>query len=322
MVEKSYNQKRILNKVVRSALEKKVVDIYKLDTEGQRLVLESNSNLTPEYVEFNKYAITKYRYEQIKNILLIFPPKSFNTVVDICCGSGFISTNIMKNQLFAECYAIDINSNQLIEFKRILSYENIGNVHLIKGDVQGLPFTDNSMDAVVGNSFLHHIPDNSRLLQEIYRILKPGGVFCCTHEPSVSADYLEYFPFEYVIRLLEILHVKNLIKRLLRRPLNAEARRQTVLSDIWLYNKNNLLMLLKRAGFNEMEVTSRGFFSTIILEMARFYWIRIYKQDIPDNLSVNLLRVFDRVDRILLKPFLPTDFFSSLQFNARKELRE
>jgi len=318
MIEKSFKQKRILNRVVRSALEKEVADIYALNIEGQRLVIESNSSLTSEYVEAHTHAITKYWYEHIRNTLLIFPPKSFNKVVDICCGSGFITTHIMTNQLFAQCYAIDINSNQLLELKKILSSENIGNVHLIRGDVQGLPFTDNSIDAVIGNSFLHHVPDNPRLLREVYRILKPGGVFCCTHEPSVSADYLEGFPFGYIVRLLEILHVKNLINRLLRRPLHPEADRQIILSDIWLYTEKNILMLLKRAGFNEIVVTSRGFISTIVLNMVRFYWYLIYKQNTPANLSVNLLRVFDRVDRILLKPFLPTDYFSSLRFNARK----
>jgi len=318
MIKNSYNQNRILNKVVRSALENKVADMYKLNTEGQRLVLESNSSLTLEYVEAHMHTVTKYWYEHIKNILLVVPPKSYNTVVDICCGSGFITTHIMTNQLFAHCYAIDINSNQLLELKKILSSENIGNVHLIKGDVQGLPFTDNSVDAVMGNSFLHHIPDNSILLREIYRVLKPGGVFCCTHEPSVSAGYLEDFPLGNIIRLLEIFHVKNLIKRLLRRPLNAEARRQIILSDIWLYNEENIMMLLRRAGFNEIVVTSRGFISTIVLNMVRSYWHLIHKQNIPANLSVNLLRVFDGADRILLKPFFPNDYFSSLQFNARK----
>lgn len=318
MMGKSYNQNRILNKVVRSALENNVLDIYALNMEGQRRVLESNISLTSEYVEAHIQVVTKYWYEYIKNILLALPPESYKTAVDICCGSGFITTHIMKNRLFAECYAMDVNLNQLLEFKEILSSENINNVHIVRGDVQCLPFMDSSIDAVIGNSFLHHIPDNPRLLREIYRILKPGGVLCCTHEPSVGADHLEDFPLGYIIRLLEILHMKNLLNRFFRRSLNAKADRQTILSDIWLYNEKNILILLKRAGFNEIMVTSRGFTATIVLNMVRFFWYLIYKQNIPVNLSVNLLSFFNRVDQIILKRFLPTDYFSSLQFNARK----
>ncbi len=292
--------------------------MYKLNAEGQRLVLESNSSLASEYVEAHMHTTTKFWYEHIKKILLALPPKSFNTFVDMCCGSGFITTNIMTDHLFAQCYAIDINSNQLLELKQIISSANIRNIHLIKGDVQGLPFTDNSIDAVIGNSFLHHIPDNQKLLREIYRILKPGGVFCCTHEPSISADYLESFPTGYITRLFDILRVKNLIKRLLRTPFTTESPKDIALSDIWIYNKNGLCELLKQAGFREICVTSRGFITTIVLNITKAYWIQINKQEIPDNLYSTLLRVFDKVDSILLKPILPIDSFSSLQINARK----
>jgi SAM-dependent methyltransferase len=44
-------------------------------------------------------------------------------------------------------------------------------------DAQSLPFGDASHDAVIANHMLYHVPDRSRALAEIRRILKPGGRF-------------------------------------------------------------------------------------------------------------------------------------------------
>ncbi|MBC9795153.1 class I SAM-dependent methyltransferase [Sinomicrobium weinanense] len=45
----------------------------------------------------------------------------------------------------------------------------------VKADICNLPFEDNSFDFVLCNHVLEHIPDDTRAMQELYRILKPGG---------------------------------------------------------------------------------------------------------------------------------------------------
>jgi len=42
-------------------------------------------------------------------------------------------------------------------------------------DAQALPFATASIDAVIANHMLYHVPDQSRALAEIQRVLKPGG---------------------------------------------------------------------------------------------------------------------------------------------------
>jgi predicted SAM-dependent methyltransferase len=46
----------------------------------------------------------------------------------------------------------------------------------VKADICNLPFKDNSYDFILCNHVLEHIPDDTRAMQELYRVLKPGGV--------------------------------------------------------------------------------------------------------------------------------------------------
>jgi len=46
----------------------------------------------------------------------------------------------------------------------------------VKADICNLPFKDNEFDVILCNHVLEHIPDDTKAMQELYRILKPGGM--------------------------------------------------------------------------------------------------------------------------------------------------
>ncbi|MDR2382781.1 MAG: class I SAM-dependent methyltransferase [Prevotellaceae bacterium] len=45
----------------------------------------------------------------------------------------------------------------------------------VKMDVQAIPFDDNTFDVIFCNHILEHVDDDMKALQELYRVLKPGG---------------------------------------------------------------------------------------------------------------------------------------------------
>jgi ubiquinone/menaquinone biosynthesis C-methylase UbiE len=54
------------------------------------------------------------------------------------------------------------------------------NVKVVEGDATAMPFADGSFSGAVSFTMLHHIPSpalQDRLLAEVYRVLKQGGVF-------------------------------------------------------------------------------------------------------------------------------------------------
>lgn len=45
----------------------------------------------------------------------------------------------------------------------------------VKADICDLPFKDNSFDFIICNHVLEHIPDDTKAMQELYRVLAPSG---------------------------------------------------------------------------------------------------------------------------------------------------
>jgi SAM-dependent methyltransferase len=45
----------------------------------------------------------------------------------------------------------------------------------VKADICNLPFKDNEFDVILCNHVLEHIPDDTKAMHELYRVLKPGG---------------------------------------------------------------------------------------------------------------------------------------------------
>lgn len=46
----------------------------------------------------------------------------------------------------------------------------------VKADICNLPFKDTTYDVILCNHVLEHIPDDTKAMQELYRVLKPGGM--------------------------------------------------------------------------------------------------------------------------------------------------
>ncbi len=54
-------------------------------------------------------------------------------------------------------------------------YDYPGEVEIITIDATAIPFPDNTFDFILCNHILEHIPDDHQAMQELYRVMKPGG---------------------------------------------------------------------------------------------------------------------------------------------------
>jgi len=113
-------------------------------------------------------------------------------VLDLGCGSGaftpFIARVVGQK---GKVYALDIQADMLRQLENKLSRpenRDIKNIKLIEGNAYELPFDDNSLDLVNMVTVLQEIPDRNRTLQEVKRVLKPGGFLAVT-ELFPDPDY-------------------------------------------------------------------------------------------------------------------------------------
>jgi ubiquinone/menaquinone biosynthesis C-methylase UbiE len=113
-------------------------------------------------------------------------------VLDLGCGSGaftpFIARIVGEK---GKVYALDIQADMLKQLENKLAKpenKNINNIKLIEGNAYELPFEDSSLDMVNMVTVLQEIPDRDRALQEVRRVLKPGGLLAVT-ELFPDPDY-------------------------------------------------------------------------------------------------------------------------------------
>ena len=67
-------------------------------------------------------------------------------------------------------------------------------LNLIQASATDIPLADDSLDMVVSVGCLHHIPDIQKAVDEIHRVLKPGGVFKGMVYYKNSFRYRVYIP--------------------------------------------------------------------------------------------------------------------------------
>jgi SAM-dependent methyltransferase len=91
-------------------------------------------------------------------------------LLDVGCGTGFIIH--LAVDLFDEVHGVDITPAMMAQVQT-----DRGNVTLHNAPAEALPFSDASFDAVTAYSFIDHLDDPAAVLAEVFRVLRPGGVF-------------------------------------------------------------------------------------------------------------------------------------------------
>jgi ubiquinone/menaquinone biosynthesis C-methylase UbiE len=96
-------------------------------------------------------------------------------VLDVACGPGILSAAIAKSA--REVVAFDLTPKMLKKAKQRCTDAEIANVTFREGNATELPFADGVFDAVVTRLSVHHFDRPSRVISEIFRVVRPGGTF-------------------------------------------------------------------------------------------------------------------------------------------------
>lgn len=115
--------------------------------------------------------------------------------VDIGCSSGIILSTLLSK--FDRAIGLDYDSMAL----HTISREARKKALFIHGDAMNLPFADASCAVVICAQVYEHVPNAQTLFDELYRILRPGGVVFFSGpnwlfpiEPHYFLPFLHWFP--------------------------------------------------------------------------------------------------------------------------------
>jgi ubiquinone/menaquinone biosynthesis C-methylase UbiE len=104
--------------------------------------------------------------------------KPGDTVVDLGSGAGndcFVARSIAGEK--GKVIGIDFTEKMIEKARANADTMGFNNVEFRLGDIEHMPLTANVADVVVSNCVLNLVPNKFNVLQEVFRVLKPGGHF-------------------------------------------------------------------------------------------------------------------------------------------------
>ncbi len=154
--------------------------IHSYEQKMFELYAEQSRIETNDYLEAHSHNLAVMRrdtgiFERYSHLL---PEKG--TILDWGCNHAPSSCLVkMLRGDAVQLYGCDVHSSAFQAFFRFanLRYTTLTHPYL-------LPYDDDTFDAVIGTAVLEHVPNDSESLKELYRILKPGGIFVMTTLPN------------------------------------------------------------------------------------------------------------------------------------------
>ena len=111
-------------------------------------------------------------------------------ILDLGCGTGRYS-EILAEHLGAQVIAIDPSEKMLAEARK----KATGRVRYERAFGESLPLADKSIDVVFMSMVFHHFTDQSQVVRECHRILKPRGTVCLRAATTNEIAAYPYVPF-------------------------------------------------------------------------------------------------------------------------------
>jgi ubiquinone/menaquinone biosynthesis C-methylase UbiE len=185
------------------------------------------------YVDFG--AIHGVREEDLRMLVQAIDLRDGMRVLDLGCSCGAVSAAIIveadRRGIDVDLVLCDLHEPQLRSVPEAVQARAR---RMVVGDARDLPFPDGHFDAVVTKMMLHEVPiaDQPLVCEQVFRVLRPGGIFVVWQ--VMPQDGAVQDAFAQVLRLK-----------------NALAGYESIVRDLYLLRLDELLRMLREAGFSD-----------------------------------------------------------------------
>ncbi len=110
-------------------------------------------------------------------------------VLEFGCGTG--SAAIIHAPYAKHIHAIDVSSKMIEIAQRKADAENINNITFTVSTIDDFSAPDQTLDVVLGLSILHLLNNKEEVIEKVYKMLKPGGLFISS--TACLGDSMKFF---------------------------------------------------------------------------------------------------------------------------------
>jgi ubiquinone/menaquinone biosynthesis C-methylase UbiE len=104
--------------------------------------------------------------------------KPGETVLDLGSGGGIdVLLSARRVGPTGKAFGLDMTDEMLALAEENKRKSGLANVEFLKGEIENIPLPDKSVDVIISNCVINLSGDKTRVMQEAFRVLKPGGRF-------------------------------------------------------------------------------------------------------------------------------------------------
>ena len=247
---------------LKNLMSKYGLDQYSFDaceTTSERVIPELYEESIEQWVLFLKH---KYAYELACSCI-----KGEDRVLEIGCGDGYGAELLSGSG--ADVVALDVDLNSISFAKRKYKKSNLSFEWY---DGTTIDYADHTFDVIVSFQVVEHVADVKRYLENIKRVLKPGGVFIITTPNRTYRLTPSQEPWnEFHLREYDLRSLKKEFDTVFPETCNyyAVSANEEVLAiekgrclpDRSDYDENKLYYVFKRANFTDYYSTKDFYLS-------------------------------------------------------------
>ncbi len=111
-----------------------------------------------------------YSLEMRKKVVDLADIQEGDFVLEVGCGTGFTTEEIVSRVGEENVVAVDITPEQMEK-----AVERFSNANFVRGDAENLPFKDSTFDASISAGSIEYWPNPLKGIKEMARVTKSGG---------------------------------------------------------------------------------------------------------------------------------------------------
>jgi ubiquinone/menaquinone biosynthesis C-methylase UbiE len=202
--------------------------------------------------------------------LLGEPPRA-RRALDVACGTGYLALGLATGELADEVHASDL-SWAMLERTTTNATGAGAAVRLSLADAEKLPYADASFDLVVARGALHHLPDPLRGLQEIRRVLEPGGTAIILAEPTPGGERQTGAVVGVAVRAVETLRRLRRKKESEDELIKRHWELASIAANLHTFDPEQIATMAEKAGFEDIQVGT-AWWSWILVLGLNYYFV-------------------------------------------------